>query len=133
MSEEGPVDNVESVEEHRKQTEEPKPWSAPGTTEPVHEAEPPTYEPLQPLSPTVAEAIADTLTPEVPSFDEMLESFTQQPQALEESAPRILRPVSGLSAETCPENFLGFCVTCSLCPCPYMVSRVLRHLLSKVQ
>jgi hypothetical protein len=132
MTEEPPVDNVESVEEHRKQTEQPKPWSAPGTTESVHEAEPPTYEPLQPLSPTVAETIADTLTPEVPSFDELIQEFTQ-PQVPSVDAPRILRPVSGLSAETCPENFLGFCVTCSIMPCNYMIGRVLRHLLSKVQ
>ena len=132
MSEEGPVENYETQEAYREEPEQTKPWSAPGTKEPS-EAEPPTYEPLQPLSPTVAEAIADTLTPEVPSFEEMLENITQQPQVPVEASPRILRPVSGISSETCPSNFLGFCVTCSAFPCSYMVGRVLRHLLSKVQ
>ena len=126
------MENVETQEAYSEEPEQTKPWSAPGTKEPS-EAVPPTYEPLQPLSPTVAEAIAGTLTPEVPSFEEMLENFTKQPQVPQEASPRILRPVSGISAEVCPENFLGFCVTCSLCPCSYMVSRVLRHLLSKVQ
>ena len=137
MSEEGSVDNVESVEEYRKQqeqTQEPTPWSAPPTIEPS-EVESPSYDPLEPLAPArMANAIAGTLTPEVPDVDSLLEGFTQPGVTQVESVvSRVLRPVARVSSDTCPSGFLGFCVTCSSMPCSYMVNRVLRHLLSRIQ
>lgn len=141
VSEEGSVENRESVEEYREQQDqpqepqEPPAWSAPGSLEPIPDAEPPSYEPLQPLEPsTMANAIAESITPETPDFDSYLEQFTQQRVSQKESvAPRVLRPVTRVSSDTCPSGFLGFCVTCSLMPCGYIVSRVLRDLLSKVR
>ena len=132
------MENRESVEEYRKQqeqTQEPTPWSAPPTIEPIPDVEPPSYDPLQPLAPaTMANAIAESITPEVPDLDSYLESFTQPGVAQVDSVvPRVLRPVARVSSATCPSGGLGFCVNCNQMPCGYMIGRVLRHLLSKVQ
>lgn len=135
MSEEQTVEPVKSTEEPKQPQEQQEatpeaPWSVPESQSPQIELPETGFEPLRPLEPsTLGEAIAESFMPETPTFEPIL------PELREGETQRIPmnRPAVTLTGEVCPHGLAGMCVWCQKMPCDYMLGRVFRYLLTKVE
>ncbi|HEB01758.1 MAG TPA: hypothetical protein ENI12_00830 [Nitrospirae bacterium] len=135
MSEEQPREPVERTEEPKQPQEQQKVvpealWSVPDSQSPRIELPETSFEPLRPLEPTaLGEAIADSFMPKPPEF----EPFRPDLEERETQRVPMNRPTATPMGDVCPHGLAGMCIWCQRMPCDYLLGRVFRYLLTKIE